>query len=59
MRDDGLRRFYDQAERDRHHALRRIQRRRARSIATWLILPLLLFTGVIASLAVCILVDLR
>jgi hypothetical protein len=59
MSDNGASRFYDKAERDRQHAVRRIQHGRARSIATWLILPLSLFAGVIASLAVWILVDLR
>jgi hypothetical protein len=59
MSDNGASRFYDKAERDRQHVVRRIQRRRARSIATWLISPLLLFAAVIASLAVWILVDLR
>jgi hypothetical protein len=35
-------RFFDQAERDRHHALRRIQRRRTLSIANWLMVPWLI-----------------
>jgi hypothetical protein len=39
---DGANRFYDKAERDRQHAVRRIQFRRARSIASWAILPWLI-----------------
>jgi len=42
MSDDAPRRFFDQATRDYHHALRRIQRRRTRSIANWLIVPWLI-----------------
>jgi hypothetical protein len=30
---------FDQATRDYHHALRRLQRRRATSIAHWVIVP--------------------
>jgi hypothetical protein len=39
MSEDVPRRFFDKAERDLQHALRRIQRRRARSIGYWTILP--------------------
>src|SRR5690349_14402046 len=35
MSDDVPRRFFDKAERDRQRELRRIQQRRARSIAYW------------------------
>jgi hypothetical protein len=42
MPDDGARRFYYKAERDRNHALRRIQRRRANSIASWAIVPFII-----------------
>jgi hypothetical protein len=50
MRDNGACRFYDKAERDRQHALRRIQRRRARSIASWPILPLSMLAAMITLL---------
>jgi ABC-type uncharacterized transport system involved in gliding motility auxiliary subunit len=42
MSDNVPRRFFDQAERDRHHALRRIERRRTLSIANWLMVPWLI-----------------
>jgi hypothetical protein len=48
MPDNGALRFYDNAERDRNHALRSIQRRRARSIASWAILPWIIAAVVIA-----------
>ena len=51
MSDDAPRRFFDQATRDYHHALRRIQRRRTRSIANWLIVPWLI-AGAVVILAV-------
>jgi t-SNARE complex subunit (syntaxin) len=38
MPDESGRRF-DQEIRDYHHALRRIQRRRSRSIMCWVIVP--------------------
>ena len=47
MPDYGACRFYDKAERDRHHALRRIQRRRAGSIASWAMLPWLIAAAVL------------
>jgi len=47
MSNDGARRF-DQATRDYHHALRRIQRRRPLSIANWLIVPWLIAGGVVS-----------
>jgi hypothetical protein len=53
MSDDVPLRFFDKAERDRQHALRRIQRRRTRSIANWLIMPWLI-AGTIVILAVCL-----
>ena len=39
MSENGARRFYDKAERDRQHALRRIQLRRSVSISNWAIVP--------------------
>ena len=51
MSDDGACRFYDKAERDLNHALRRIQRRRTLSIANWLMVPWLI-AGAVAILAV-------
>ena len=53
MSDDVPLRFFDKAERDRQHALRRIQRRRTRSIANWLIMPWLI-AGAVVILAVCL-----
>jgi hypothetical protein len=47
-------RFYDKAERDRQRAMRRIQRRRARSIASWAIVPWLIAAAVIFVVIVCI-----
>ena len=47
MPDDGARRFYAKAERDRNHALRRIQRRRTLSIANWLMVPWLIAAAVV------------
>jgi hypothetical protein len=47
MPDYGGCRFYDKAERDRHHALRRIKRQRARSIASWAMLPWLIAAAVL------------
>jgi hypothetical protein len=44
-------RFYDKAERDRQHALRRIQQRPTASITSWLIVPALLIGAMIASIA--------
>jgi ABC-type uncharacterized transport system involved in gliding motility auxiliary subunit len=49
MSNDGARRF-DQATRDYHHALRRIQRRRTLSIADWVIVPRLI-AGAVVTLA--------
>jgi hypothetical protein len=46
-------RFYDKLERDRQHALRRIQRRRARSVASWAIVPLLIAVAVIILAIFC------
>jgi hypothetical protein len=51
MLDDDACRFYDKAERDRNHALRRIQRGRTLSIANWLIVPWLI-AGAVVILAV-------
>jgi hypothetical protein len=50
----GALRFYDNAERDRQHALRRIQRRRARSIASWAVVPWLIATAAIFVVVFCI-----
>ena len=44
-------RFFDKAERDRQHALRRIQRRRRLSIVNWLMVPWLI-AGAAAILAI-------
>jgi hypothetical protein len=52
MPNDGARRF-DQATRDYHHALRRIQRRRTLSIANYLIIPWLI-AGAAVIVAVCL-----
>jgi hypothetical protein len=46
MSEDAPRRFFDKAERDRQHALRRIQRRRTRSIAYWTVVPWLIVAAV-------------
>jgi hypothetical protein len=51
MSDDVPRRFFDKTERDRNHALRRIQRRRTLSIANWLMVPWLI-AGAVVILAV-------
>jgi len=48
--DDVPQRFFDKTERDRQHALRRIQQRRARSIAYWNIVPWLV--AAVVTLAV-------
>jgi hypothetical protein len=48
MSDKGALRFYDKAERDRQHAFRRIQRRRARSIASWAVIPWVIAAAAIA-----------
>ena len=48
MSDNGALRFYDKAERDRQHAFRRIQRRRARSIASWAVIPWVIAAAAIA-----------
>jgi hypothetical protein len=50
MFDDVPRRFFDKAERDRQHALRRIQRRRSRSIAYWNTIPWLIPAAVVLAL---------
>ena len=47
MLDNGADRFYDKTERDRQHAVRRIQLRRARSIASWAMLPWLIIAAAI------------
>jgi hypothetical protein len=52
MSYDTPSRFFDKAERDRQHALRRIQRRRTLSIANWLIVPGLIVPGLIAGAVV-------
>ena len=54
MRENGARRLYDKAERDRQHALRRIQRRRTRAIAAWLIVPAILIFAMIGLVAALI-----
>jgi uncharacterized membrane protein YozB (DUF420 family) len=46
MFEDVPRRFFDQAERDRQHALRRIQQQRTRSIAYWAIVPWLVAAAI-------------
>ena len=51
MSDDTPSRFFDKAERDRQHALRRIQRRRRLSIVNWLMVPGLI-AGAFVILAV-------
>jgi hypothetical protein len=48
MSDNGALGFYDKAERDRQHAFRRIQRRRARSIVSWAVIPWVIAAAVIA-----------
>src|SRR6266567_3586278 len=40
---------FDQAIRNYHHALRRIQHRRARSVANWLMIPRRLITGLLTT----------
>ena len=54
MSGNGARRLYDKAERDRQHALRRIQRRRTGTIAAWLIVPVFLIVAVIGLVATLI-----
>jgi hypothetical protein len=51
MSYDTPSRFFDNAERDRQHALRRIQRRRRLSIVNWLMVPGLI-AGAFVILAV-------
>ena len=46
MLNDGAR-YFDKAERDRQHALRRIQRRRTLSVANWTVVVLLAPASVI------------
>jgi len=43
---ESAQRFYNKAERDRQYALRRIELRRARSIAYWNIVPWLMVAAV-------------
>ena len=54
MPDNGALRFYDNAERDRNHALRRIQRRRARSIASWALIPWIMAATVAVVVVFCL-----
>jgi len=54
MRENGARRLYDKAERDRQHALRRIQHRRTRAIAAWLLLPVFMIFAAIGLVAALI-----
>jgi hypothetical protein len=51
MTDDAQYRFFDKAERDRQHALRRIQRRRTLSIANWLVVPWLIAASALFGLS--------
>jgi hypothetical protein len=51
---DGANRFYDKAKRDRQHAVRRIQFRRARSIASWAMLPWLIIAAAGMLIFYCI-----
>jgi hypothetical protein len=44
---ENAQRFYDKAERDRQHALRRIRLRRGRSIVYWNIVPWFVVAGAI------------
>jgi hypothetical protein len=48
---DDCGRPFDQATRDYHHALRRIQRRRARSIENWPDVPWLIAAAVILAVS--------
>jgi len=48
MLDGGADRFYDKAERDRQHALRRIRLRKTRSNASWAMLPWLIVAAVVS-----------
>jgi hypothetical protein len=49
MSDGTPHRFFDQAERDRQHALRRIQRHRTRSIAYWAMIPWLVSVAIVLA----------
>jgi len=53
MPDNGALRFYDNAERDRNHALRRIQRQRTRSIVSWAVAPWII-AGAVIAVILCI-----
>jgi hypothetical protein len=53
MLDDGADRFYDKAERDRQHALRRIRLRRARFFLSWAMLPWLIVAAAV-SVILCL-----
>ena len=46
---DNRGRYFDQATRDYHHALRRNQRRRATSVAKWTVVPWLIVATVILA----------
>jgi len=48
MLDGGADRCYDKAERDLQHALRRIWLRRARSKASWAMLPWLIVAAAVS-----------
>ena len=51
---DDCGRPFDQATRDYHHALRRIQYRRARSVANRLMIPWRLITAVVILVVSCL-----
>ena len=51
---DDCGRPFDQATRDYHHALRRIQHRRARSVANWLMIPWRLITAIVILTVFCL-----
>ena len=46
---DNRGRYFDQATRDYHHAMRRNQRRRASSVAKWTVVPWLIVATVILA----------